>query len=221
MIEKTIPATVEGRYHVVEARSGGSAPLLVGCHGYGENGRALLEEMGRIPGTEAWTLCSVEALHRFYRRQTGDVVGSWMTKEGREASIEGNVRYLSDVVQAVRDEHGATGSLAFLGFSQGVAMAYRAALGCGFPAAGLIALAGDVPPEVKEADLSAFPPVLLGRGTGDGWYTEGVMAADLEALGQAGVETGTAVFEGGHEWTDAFRRAAGSFLERVREGRPA
>ena len=54
--------------------------------------------------------------------------------------------------------------LAYLGFSQGAAMAYRAAAGSGHPCQGVVVLGGDVPPELEGRDLASFPPVLLGRG---------------------------------------------------------
>jgi len=110
-------------------------------------------------------------------------------------------------VEAVRRETGASGPLVFAGFSQGVAMAYRAA--AAVPCAGLIALAGDVPPEV---DAAALPPVLIGRGLRDEWYDEVKMAADQERLHGAGIAVEECVFDGGHEWGEAFRSAAGAFL---------
>ena len=51
----------------------------------------------------------------------------------------------------------------------GVAMAYRAAAGSS--ATGIIALGGDMPPEIAESD-QPLPPVLIGRGTREEWYTE-------------------------------------------------
>ncbi len=86
-------------------------------------------------------------------------------------------------------------------------MAYRAA--AAIPSRGLVALAGDVPPEV---DPGRLPPVLLGRGRGDTWYDEAKMAADLERLEVAGVPAAACVFDGGHEWTPAFYQAVGDFL---------
>ena len=53
--------------------------------------------------------------------------------------------------------------LVFLGFSQGVAMAFRGAADEAPRCAGIIALGGDVPPDVRARETS-LPPVLLGRG---------------------------------------------------------
>lgn len=206
---RLIPTTVHGRYLVRPAPAGSSAPLLVGFHGYGENADDHLAALERVPGTDAWHLVAVQALHPFYKRD-GSVVASWMTKLDREAAIVDNVAYVERVVAAVREELDTNGVLVFAGFSQGVAMAYRAA--AALPSSGVIALAGDVPPEVAPGDL---PPVLLGRGRRDEWYDGGKEDDDLARLEAAGVAVETCVFDGGHEWTDDFYRAAEGFLGRV------
>jgi predicted esterase len=72
-----------------------------------------------------------------------------------------------------------------------------------------------MPPDVAEDPAVAFPPVLIGRGTRDGWYTEARMARDVEVLEGRGARLEAVVFEGGHEWGEPFRRAAGGFLGRI------
>ncbi len=84
---------------------------------------------------------------------------------------------------AVADEHGITRPLIYAGFSQGVAMAYRAAALAQRPCDGVIALAGDVPPDVAPL-ASSLPRVLLGRGTEDKWYTGEQAAKDRAVLQQ-------------------------------------
>ena len=72
-------------------------------------------------------------------------------------------------------------------------------------------LGGDVPPDIHEDPDAVLPPVLLARGERDDWYTEEKFKKDLSYLeGKARVDT--CVFAGGHEWTDAFRDAAGRCL---------
>lgn len=209
-----IAALIHGRY-LVDPAGGRGAPLLVGCHGYGENADKHLERLRRIPGAANWLLCAVGGLHRFYNTRTGDVLASWMTSQDRKQAIDDNVRYVSAVVAEVRRRYETSDRLVFAGFSQGVAMAYRAAARSGFVCDGLLALAGDVPPDVAAARQGSLPPVLLGRGTEDEWYSEEKMAADLETLDEMGVEVETCVFEGGHDWTTEFYSAAGSFLARI------
>jgi predicted esterase len=187
------------------------AGCLVGFHGYGENAGRHMAELRRIPGAAGWALCAVQALHPFYNRQ-GEVIASWMTRFDREKAIADNIAYVASVVAEVRRELPATACLVYLGFSQGAAMAYRAAASCGHACHGVIVLGGDVPPELAETDLSGFPPVLLGRGSSEEWYDAAKMEHDVELLQAKGVDIRPLIFDGGHEWTDQFRAAAARFL---------
>lgn len=202
---------VHGRYLVDLAEAEAPAGLLVGFHGYGEDAAAHLEALRRIPGAERWHKVAVQALHLFYTRK-GEVVACWMTSQDRELAIEDNTHYVASVVEAVQEELGAASRLVFAGFSQGVAMTWRAAVGSGHSCHGVVALAGDVPPEVAAGTIPASLAVLLGRGTEDTWYTEAKMEADLEALARHGLDVEPVVFEGGHDWDPQFLAAAGRFL---------
>jgi predicted esterase len=213
---RQIATLVHGHY-LVEAPPEPSG-LLVGFHGYGENAERHLAELRRIPGAAGWALCAVQALHPFYNRQ-GEVIASWMTSFDRERAIADNIAYVAGVVAEVRRGLPAGCCLAYLGFSQGAAMAYRAAAGCGHPCHGVVVLGGDVPPELAERDLPGFPPVLLGRGSSEEWYDAAKMEHDVELLRGKGVDIQPLIFAGGHEWTDEFRAAAGRFLLDIR--RPA
>ncbi len=221
---RTIAVTTHGRYLVSgpatsDARppAPGSrfpSPTLVGFHGYSENAERHLEVLRRIAGERPWRLISVQALNRFYTRTNDAIAASWMTREDRELAIADNIAYVSSVLDAVEQERGAPAPLVCVGFSQGVAMAYRAALFAGRPCAGLILLAGDVPPDVGPL-AGSLPPVLLGRGTADTWYTAKKAAADVAALTAAGTSVTEFVFEGGHVWDDAFVARAGAFLDEL------
>ncbi|MEA2237321.1 MAG: hypothetical protein QOC81_2045 [Thermoanaerobaculia bacterium] len=200
----TIPASIHGRYVV---RPGPAEHLLIGFHGYGENAEVHMAELHQIPGIERWTIVAVQALHPFYMHRTGAIVASWMTSQDRELAIEDNRAYVRSVV----DRFPHPRQLVFLGFSQGVAMAYRAAQGSA--ATGLIALGGEMPPEVMES-RALMPPVLIGRGTREEWYTEEKLKKDVSFLSSITKVT-TWVYEGGHEWTAEFRSAAGEFLNEL------
>jgi predicted esterase len=201
MSEHTIEAVIHGRYLV---REGGGRGVVVGFHGYGENAERHLAELEKLPETAGWTLVAVQALHPFYNQKTGEVLASWMTRQDRDLAIADNIHYIRSVVARF-----ATRPLVFLGFSQGAAMAYRAA--AAVPCDGVIVHGGDVPPDVSAQNPVHLPPVLVGRGTGDEWYTGEKLEKDLSFL-QSVTRAETCVFEGGHEWTDEFRRAAGGFL---------
>jgi predicted esterase len=210
------PATlVHGRYLLrPPVDAGPPAGLLVGFHGYGETAEDSLSELERIPGAQRWLLVAIQGLSRFYTRQQA-VVASWMTRQDRDLAIEDNVRWVASVVGEVRRRHPGISRLVYAGFSQGVAMAYRAAVAGGGPADAVLALAGDVPPELAERPPGTLPRVLIGRGSEEQWYTEEKLATDLELLRRWGIEPEIVRFDGGHEWTDDFRRRAGELLDEL------
>ena len=216
-----IAAMTHGRYLVARAHGPERAPLLVGFHGYGEHAERHLSELDRIPGSARWTRVAVQALHRHYSEGARHVVGSWMTRQDRELAIADNLAYVRAVVAEVRAAYPTTGTLVCCGFSQGVAMAYRAAAWCGHACHGIVALGGDVPPELRGDTALAWPPVLIGRGRTDTWYSAEKLRADVAALRSVGAAVEPLVFDGGHEWTDDFRTAAGRFLAALtRESAP-
>ena len=101
--------------------------------------------------------------------------------------IADNIAYVRRVVAEVRSRLGSVPArLVYAGFSQGTAMAYRSAAFAGYPCDGLIILAGDLSPDVLP-HAATLPPVLLGRGSEEAWYTEEVARADLGHLHAAGV----------------------------------
>lgn len=210
-----IATPVHGRA-LLRCASESPAPLLVGFHGYGENAERLLEAIVEIPTNTMWHAVVVQALHPFYNTKTGEVVASWMTKVDRELAIEDNLNYVGRALDEAKRSLDHEGPTAFLGFSQGTAMAYRAAGFCGHACDGLIALAGDAPTEIADESAQALPRVLVGRGTEDTWYGEAKMESDVARLQSRGIRVETCVFEGGHEWTAEFRRAARDFLQSLR-----
>ncbi len=216
-----VETTVRGRYLLRPAPAADAAPLIVGFHAYAENASAMLEALIQIPGIVSWHLAGVQALHPFYNRRTGEVVASWMTKQDRELAINDNVAYVERTVLAIRARVQVAGPTVYAGFSQGAAMSYRAAAHAGEACAGIIALAGDVPPELAGSADWDRPPVLIGRGTADRWYNEAKWEHDERVLSRLGSAVETCVFDGGHEWTGTFRRRAGNFLERLLSQRAA
>lgn len=211
MDTRTIPTQTHGRYLI--DIPGHSRATLVGFHGYQENAAINFEVLRQIAGARSIGLISVQGLHRFYTR-ANDVVAGWMTKEDRDLAIADNIAYVGRVLSAVTDEFGIMRPLIYVGFSQGVAMAYRAAALVQRPCDGVIALAGDLPPDVAPL-ASSLPRVLLGRGTADKWYTAEKAAADLGILRGAGASVVEEVFEAGHVWDPAFIVRAGTFVDEL------
>jgi len=212
---QSIVVTTHGRYLVESPVDGPPRGLIVGFHGYAESADRALERLQSIPGSIRWTLVSIQGLHRFYRGRSTDVVASWMTRQDRDLAIDDNGAYVSAVIAAVTGESPVKYPLVFAGFSQGVAMAFRAACASATPVSAVLAVGGDVPPELSHAQLARLPSVLLARGTRDEWYTTAQWEADQVRLRAAPVDLVALGFDGGHEWHADVNRASAALLERV------
>ncbi|MFL6280056.1 MAG: alpha/beta hydrolase [Vicinamibacterales bacterium] len=205
-----VPTLTHGRVLARAARAAAQKGLLVGFHGYMENARIQMDRLEAVPGSASWTLVSIQALHRFYRGRTEEVVASWMTREDREEAIADNLAYVSAVLDQV--PHDESTRVVYAGFSQGVAMAFRAGL-LGTPSAsGIVAVGGDVPPELLEKGPLRFPPVLFARGNRDEWITAPRFAHDVAALTAKRIALTTNVYDAAHEWTAEVSQAIGEFL---------
>lgn len=214
MIRHAIATTTHGHYLESAPADGRPAGLLVGFHGQAETAAIQMAHMEAIRGGRPWHLVSVQGLNRCYTRK-GEVVAAWMTREDRDLAIADNIAYVRAVVSEVRGRLGpAPRTLVYCGFSQGTAMAYRAAAFAGHPCHGLIILAGDLSPDVRPY-AAALPPLLLGRGTLEEWYTEEKARVDLDHLHRSGVRAIEHVFAGGHERHGSFTTRAGAFLDEI------
>jgi predicted esterase len=212
---RLIATTTHGRVLVRDARAAATRGVLVGFHGYMEQAVIQMERLQGIRGAERWTLVSVQGLHRFYRGRSQEVVASWMTSEDREAAIADNIEYVDTALESV--PHDASTKIVVAGFSQGVAMAFRSAVRGRRPAAGVVAVGGDVPPELLQDRDVVFPSVLLARGVRDELLTAQKFRADLNALSERtpGTRVRALEFDGAHEWNASVSAAVGDFLEAV------
>jgi predicted esterase len=216
----SIETPTHGRVLIKDAGVSPSASgLLVGFHGYAQNAEDMLEELDRIPGSDAWTLVSAQALNRFYSRGDEKVVASWMTRQDRELAIADNIAYVDRVVHSLLADVPQS-RIVYAGFSQGVAMAYRAGVLGSHRARGVIAIGGDIPPEVKTSPSDRFPAVLVAAGETDRFYTPAKVDADEAFLGSIGVQYDVFRYRGGHEWTDALRERIHQALDQIIRGRP-
>lgn len=208
---RLVATRTHGRVLVREARA--SRGLLVGFHGYMENADIQMERLEAIPDAAQWTLVSIQGLHRFYRGRTNEVVASWMTRQDRDLAISDNIDYVNAALDLVADDRSTR--IVYAGFSQGVAMAFRSGVRGRHPAAGVIAVGGDVPPELLLDPHATFPFVFLARGVRDEWLTAEKFRSDLNALADRSGRVRAHEFDGGHEWNDPVSVAAGDFLQSV------
>lgn len=212
------PAVVHGRYFVRPAAAGATGLWLVGFHGQGQTAEVFLEPLARTPRSDRWLVASVQGLNRYYAGRTQDVVASWMTRQDREYAIADNVAWVDGVLDRLAAEFGEPRAIVFAGFSQGVAMAYRAALLGRRECAAVVACGGDVPPELKRAAPRPWPAVLAATGSSDGWYTPARLEGDAAFLRSVRPDARIVVFEGGHEWGEGVTAPAGELLAGLEAG---
>lgn len=196
--------------------------LIMGFHGYAEDGATQLERLISMPGAARWTCVAVQALNRFYRGRTQDTVAGWMTRQDRELAIADNIAYVDralDEIARVLPNSISRGNrrlpLACIGFSQGVAMAFRAGMSGRFKADAIVGVGGDVPPELVANASVTFPRVLLIRGDSDDWYTAAKLTNDESALGHRAVSVHAVTIDARHEWTPAISEVIARFLDQI------
>ena len=209
--EIAVPAATHGRVLVASPPAPGPLRLLAGFHGYAQSADDMMEMLRGIPASAPWTRVSIQALHRFYRGRSEVTVASWMTRQDRELMIGDNLAYVDAAIAQVAAGR-AIERLAFCGFSQGVAMAFRAALRGARQADAVLAVGGDIPPELLADRALTFPRVLLARGAREEWYTAARMLADEAHLRDRGARVETLTFDGAHEWHDDFAASAAVVL---------
>jgi predicted esterase len=138
-----------------------------------------------------------------------------MTRQDRELAIADNIAYVDRLLRTLLSD-APQAPVVFVGFSQGAAMAYRAGILGIRRAAGVIAVGGDIPPEVKTVPADRFPAILIAAGESDPIYTPEKVDADETFLGSIGVPCDILRYRGGHEWTDELRdrirRALGQII---------
>lgn len=206
--------TINGRY-ILQIPSGKTPiPLLIGFHGYGETAEKQLEMMNQIPGINSWFCGSIQALHPFYNAK-GELGASWMTSQDRELRIKENVHYVNSVISKIKETYPANDILVYHGFSQGTAMACRAAILGDHEPAGVILLGGDIPPELNSLDK--MRKILIARGKKDRFYNQEKWRADIDRINQLNLDYKLCEFDGGHHGNDEYFKTAGEFLKRITE----
>lgn len=187
--------------------------VVIAFHGYMENADIQMARLLGMPHSDRWTLVSAQGLHRFYRGRSEEVVASWMTRQDRELMIDDNIVYADRVIEAVAVHHAP---IVTVGFSQGVAMAFRGAVHGRKRVDGVIAVGGDVPPELFADPAARFPAVLICRGERDDWYTTAKVDQDVTSLRARNVPVRSLIYPAAHEWTPDVSVAASTFIRTLR-----
>lgn len=208
-----VEASIHGRVLLSDPSAGAHQGLLVGFHGYAENAKTQFDRLLPV-AAQGWLICSIQALHPFYTRTDGEVVASWMTRLDRELAIAENLEYVSAVLERIGSGFSAPPEQVFCGFSQGAAIAYRAAVLQPPRTVSVAAIGGDVPPELDRDALGRLKTVLVARGLRDRHYSAENMDEDLRRLALAEVPICTFSYDGAHQWQDVLAPRIRQFLAR-------
>ena len=207
----SIETPTHGRV-LVSRPVGASNVTLVAFHGYAQGADEMMSELRTTPGSENWTIASVQGLNRFYARRDERTVASWMTRQDRDQVIADNIEYVNRVFDAIAHAGPGVSATYVLGFSQGVAMAYRAGLLTRHRVNGIVAIGGDIPPDTKAVHASDWPRVLVAAGDTDHWFTPDKVAADETFLQTHSVEHQVLRYAAGHVINDDVRAAVAAFV---------
>ncbi len=181
-------------------RGAADAPhVWVVLHGYGQLASPFLDSCAALARPER-LLVAPEALSRFYLRSgRGPVGASWMTREARDDELADQVDYLDALVDEVA-ARGRLASLSVLGFSQGVATAWRWTLRSRHTVQRLVAFGGGIPPDLELAapKLRALQ-VVVATGEHDESFPPQAANADVERLAGVAASCERHVHGRGHE----------------------
>jgi predicted esterase len=204
--EHHVEVTRGARYWTLGDAGGDRPEAWVVLHGYAQLARRFLARFEGMAGPERLVVAP-EALSRFYvkptmgRHGTQSVVGAtWMTREDREQEVKDYVAYLDRLAAAAVPPQAR---LTVLGFSQGVATAWRWATYGNAPAPlRLILWAGRLPPDLdmdRAAAALARTEVVLVAGDLDRTVGDALSADELTRLSDAGLSHRVVRYSGGHE----------------------
>ncbi|MCH2176627.1 MAG: hypothetical protein MK193_12960 [Lentisphaeria bacterium] len=208
-----IPVQTHGRVAIdhMNIESGDIDYLIVAFHGYTGNATHALEIAKQIQLPGKVVSLGIQGLHRFYKN--GEIAASYMTREDRESAIHDNIEYFNQVMNRATTTWNWK-KLVICGFSQGAAMAMRAAanLNCNEVPIKVITVGGDIPKDIYEKLNESYPPQLLVRGEQDKLYTEEIFEQDRKLISKHNAPIKAITLPGKHRWDNEVSKAAKKFI---------
>ncbi len=199
-----VPQTA--RYFQLGALSAKTKHIWFVLHGYGQLAEYFIKHFEGISSDET-VIIAPEGTSRFYLKGVFERVGaSWMTKVDRLDEIEDQRVFLDLLNQKVfsnvsRDQV----KLTVLGFSQGVATAWRWMKSSEIKPDNFILWAGSIPEEFTAKWISQFNRIGFHAifGTQDQYFSKKQIASYKEKLNELHPDLNWYLFEGDHRM-DAF-----------------
>ncbi|MDX1905507.1 MAG: hypothetical protein SF053_00625 [Bacteroidia bacterium] len=169
-------------------------------HGYRQLGASFVSKFRSIAAPHR-VIVAPEGLSRFYIEGfSGRVGASWMTREDREYEIEDQFNYLERVYDLITQACTPV-RIHLLGFSQGVATAWRWLARTGQPVHSFTVWAGGIPPEQPPALVTRLEqiPFVGVYATQDEFITEAQALELLQARQVTWPHLHILRFEGRHD----------------------
>ena len=180
-------------------REGNGKKLLYVLHGYGQLAKFFIRKFKDLG--DQYTIIAPEGQHYFYLRGTSGRVGAcWMTKENREQDIENYINYLNAVHAEISSEHDWQ-EVSILGFSQGVATAFRWLAEGNLTPEQFLICSGLVPPDVDlQIKKDIFDPIKMTyfSGVNDTYRTEDSVKEFYDAVASSKLDMELVNFDGVH-----------------------
>lgn len=121
--QHNFPVTKTARYFTLGDYQAGKKEIIFALHGYGQLASYFLKNFEPVAKHER-LIVAPEGHSRFYIDGVyGRVGASWMTKEDRLSEIDDQLYYLEGLARQIKTDQFESKSI--LGFSQGVATAWR------------------------------------------------------------------------------------------------
>lgn len=169
-------------------------------HGYGQLAKFFIRKFKQLG--EEYTIIAPEGQHYFYLEGTSGRVGaSWMTKENREQDIKNHIAYLDAIHTELSKGHDWE-EINILGFSQGVATAFRWLAESDIKPSKFLICSGLVPPDVDlNIKKDIFDPIKMTyfSGVNDPYRTEASVQEFYKNVASSNLDMELVNFEGVHE----------------------
>jgi len=196
-------------------------PLLITCHGYGENKRHGMR-VARECAPDGFAIASLQGFYQHIRdpKESGAPLRfgfGWLTNFKSEESVALHHKFVLDVIAKLTNENMADRNKIFLmGFSQTCALNFRFAFTHAEVLRGVIGICGGIPGDwdtsatYKETDAS----LLYLHGTQDEFYTPERVAGFESKLKMRAREVETKSYDAGHEISSAMREDIKAWLSK-------
>ena len=131
--------------------------IWIACHGYGQLASKFITKFEEVLDEETFVVAP-EGLSRFYfgGNFSGEVAASWMTKGDRLHEINDQCNWLDIIYDKYVPQMSDEVQITIMGFSQGVATAFRWVQSRCRPCNNLIAWAGRIPEDVNYKEIQEY-----------------------------------------------------------------